>query len=576
MDRTKLDLKSARNYWPIIIINAVLIAFVILRGFLCMSIMDEVFNIGQSFRAVQGNVYLVENWDYFQTGDSFSTPFLYLFYKLTGSTEGIVLYSRLVFIVIQVLLAVFLYKILSRFFDRVHSFFAVAVYITALALLNYNMWYDNWEAFFRMIGIFLIFCVIASGEKLSHKKAYLLIFIAGMAHACMVYAYPTMVIVYVLVLGLILFYKRKDAPKVRNMCAIFYVLGAFSVFLVFLIYVMKIGVKNLFIFNSVMSDAGLASTGRADQFSMSDILNRTKLLFVENFKLYMFPLVIYAVDILLFVLLRKNKRRTLVFCSMMIIGCLVHLMNSVFRSDSLTSLMMYLTLYIVPLYLLVRDNAEKKQLYKDLIVILLVTSYVSGLVYSYTALNGAVKFYAGGRAGVILFVLLMGEALKQTELRFDHKVVFSIFTTLIIGMNVFGLYSHSFDGNRPLDCTTRFKSGVFKGIYECEESVECYETAEATLKKIITDEDKTITCGPYAMQFYFMTGLKPNAINLWDPNNTDYLFEYYKIYYGEPDIIVLNYRLDVYTNPDFIDFVNENYQLVDYTDSFTFYRKSNV
>ena len=62
-------IKTSKNkYLPILIINAVLVLAVIFRAFLCISVMDEVFNIGQALRSLQGNTFLVENWDYFQTG----------------------------------------------------------------------------------------------------------------------------------------------------------------------------------------------------------------------------------------------------------------------------------------------------------------------------------------------------------------------------------------------------------------------------------------------------------------------------------------------------------------------------
>ena len=156
-------IKTSKNkYLPILIINAVLILLVLFRAFLCISVMDEVFNIGQGLRTIQGNTFLVENWDYFQTGDSFLTPFLFVFYKITGSTEGIVLFSRIVFLVLQILFSAFLYKMLSRFFDRMSSLFAVVIYSTAVSFLQFYMWYDNWELFFRLIGLFLIFYAITS------------------------------------------------------------------------------------------------------------------------------------------------------------------------------------------------------------------------------------------------------------------------------------------------------------------------------------------------------------------------------------------------------------------------------
>ena len=74
------------------------------------------------------------------------------------------------------------------------------------------------------------------------------------------------------------------------------------------------------------------------------------------------------------------------------------------------------------------------------------------------------------------------------------------------------------------------------------------------------------------MEFYLMTDLKPNASNLWDPNNTDLLFQYYRSYYGEPDIIVMHDSADDSTSDAFLEFVENNYELAKYTDGYFIYR----
>ena len=170
-----------RGLTILIIVNALFLLLALFRAMFCIATADEAFNIGQALRTIQGNQYLVENWDYFQTGDSFLTPFLFVYCKITGSTEGIILFSRIVFIVLQLLLSVFIYKILSLFFDRRASAFAVFIVATAVQLFLFNMWYDTWEVFFRLIGLFLIFYVISSFNKLSCKKALLLVFLAGVS-----------------------------------------------------------------------------------------------------------------------------------------------------------------------------------------------------------------------------------------------------------------------------------------------------------------------------------------------------------------------------------------------------------
>ena len=560
-----------KKYLPILIFNAVLIVLVILRTFFCIIITDEVFNIGQALRTIRGNTFLVENWDYFQTGDSFLIPFLYIFCKITGSTEGIVLFSRLVFVALQTLLSVFIYKILSRFFDRMSSFFAVVIYTTAISFLLFYMWYDNWEIFFRLIGLFLIFYAISSFDQKTSGKAYLMVFLAGIAHACMVFAYPTMIALYVYVLALIFFYRRKQSAKAHNLMALFYILGSALVFAVFMLYVLKIGVGNLFIFNSTMAEAGLSSTGREGFFSLASMIKKTKALIVENVVFYLFALVFFAVGILILYVFRKNKHRILMFCSVMLMGCIVLLLMTAFRVDSLNTLMTYMSLYTIPLYILVRKESDKTRHFKDLIMFLWISSYIAGVVYSMTALDGAIKFSAGTRTGAIVTVLLLFEVMKKIEVKTDSKTISGILATVLVVMNVFAVYSFSFDGQKPLECKAMIKSGIYKGIIDAPDNAKRYAVVEKDLAEVITDGDKTIACGPFAMEFYLMSDLTPNAANLWDPNNTELTFQYYKAYYGEPDIIVLHDSADDVTSLEFLEFVDRNYYLAKYTDGFFIY-----
>ena len=563
-----------RGLTIILIINAFFVFLTIARAFFCIAILDEAFNVGQANRTIQGNQFLVENWDYFQTGDSFLTPFLYIFIKVTGSSEGIILFSRIVFIVLQTLLSVFIFRILSRYFDRIAAFFSVLIYETAVLFLLFYMWYDNWEVYFRLIGLFLIVLVNCSYDKLSPKKSYLLIFLAGVVHACMVYAYPTMIIVYILVLSLLYFYKRKQNTKIHKYRVLFYILGSAFVFIIFLSYVLRIGINKLFVFNDVISKAGLSSTGRAGFFSAESIITKTESLFVENIHYYALGLIVLVVDLLMLYLLRKNKNRNLWFCIIMVFGFLVQLVNSIVTSDCINMLMTYVSFYTIPLYYLLKKENEKREIYKDLIVLVMIPSYVAGVAYNYTALFGALKFACGARPGAMITILLFYEVLKQSEIRKDIKLVFGSLATFIVAMNVFTMYYVSFEGTKPYLCNTQIRNGIFKGLFDMPENARRYEKVEKDLAEVISDSDKTITCGPYAMEFYLMTDLKPNAANLWDPNNTELLFQYYDMYYGEPDIIVLHDSADDVTSPEFLEFVDENYELARYTDGyFIFHRK---
>ena len=557
----------------LIIVNSIFLLLSVFRVFLCIATLDEAFNVGEAFRVFQGNRYLVENWDYFQTGDSFLTPFLFVFYKITGSTDGIILFSRMVFVVLQLLLSVFMYKILSKYFDRKASIFAVLIYETAVQFLLFYMWYDTWEIYFRLIGLFLIFYVISSFDKMSTRKAFLLVFLAGVSHACMVYAYPTMIIVYLFDAVILFAYKRKQSPRMHNLFLLAYICGAAFVFLIFVVYVLKIGIRNLFVFNDVMLKAGLSSTGRSGYFSSPNLLKNTVYLFTRNFELYGVAMIVYLLDILVLYLLRNSQKRALLFCIIMVAGGLIQLVHGDAGCLTVGFFVTYLSFYVPPLYFLIRKKSDKRAFFKDLIVILMFSSYIAGIAYAFTALDGSLKFACGARTCVIITILLAAELLNQSSSEGSAGKAFGVLATVIVAINILNMYTGSFEGTAPYTCNTRITSGIFKGLIDTPENAKRYETIYQDMKAEVRDTDKTIACGPYAMEFYLMTDLKPNAPNLWDPNNTDLTFKYYETYYGEPDVIVLHDAGDEFTKPEYLAFVAEKYRKTKNTDGYYIYHK---
>ena len=338
-------------------------------------------------------------------------------------------------------------------------------------------------------------------------------------------------------------------------------------------YVLKIGYNNLFVFNSVISKVGLASTGREGYFSLPKILSNTVLLITKNLKCYLMGLIVYVLGLIILYLMRNNPKRTLIYLFAMFFGCLVQLIYGDAGTLTLGFVMTYLSFYVPPLYLLIRKKSDKREFYKNLIVIVMLSSYVSGLAYGYTALNGSLKFACGARPCAIIAILLAYEVLKQYSSEQLFKIAFSAAATVLVAVNVVNLYCLSFAGTLPLECNTRIDTGIYKGLLDTPRTADRYKTIHQDLGEIVSDTDKTITCGPHAMEFYLITNLKPNAANLWDPNNTDLLFKYYETYYGKPDLIVLHDSVSEYTNKVFLDFVKDNYQLAKYTDGYYIYRK---
>ena len=541
----------------LLFMNAILILAFVFRTYFTIHTTDEVFNIEQAFRTVQGNAYLVENWEFYQTGDSFLYPFLKIFYMITGSTEGIVFYTRTIFLIIQGLFVLAGYKLLSSKFDKTSALFACIIYVSAVSLKIFNMWYDTWEMLFRALGCLLILYVVTNSAALSRRCALGLLAAAGICHACMVYAYPTMIIVYVFVL-IMLF--RSEKKRV-----IPYLAGSIAVLAVFMIYALSVGVGHLFVFSGVLSQHGLDSTGRSGLFDISRMGSLAVSLVVDNIEVYRSALVILAADAGLFFLARRNSKYKLPFVFLMVIGAVVHLVENAFTMETGNTVLTYLSFYAPMLYFLISKESREK--YKGAFSFIFASSYVAAAAYAFTALYGSTKTSSGARFAAILTLILVWDVIRENVKKIEPESVYSIVVTILLFANVFSLYYSAsagteYKGTRPLDCDTVVKEGIFKGLIDSKETVDKYVQIERDIRSSVSEDDETVTCSLYVIYGYLMADLKPDTYNLWDSIYFNRLSEYYQANYGNPDIIIFDSRYVEYMDAGFKEFIIDNYELL--------------
>ena len=95
--------------------GAALLVYFLCTAGMSLGLQDEVFYLTVGQRLLQGDRLLVDEWHLSQLGLLLNTLPYWLFTKLTGGTEGVVLFSRYLFIGIDLLFYAFLYGKLRRF-----------------------------------------------------------------------------------------------------------------------------------------------------------------------------------------------------------------------------------------------------------------------------------------------------------------------------------------------------------------------------------------------------------------------------------------------------------------------------
>ena len=179
---------------------------------------DEAYALAIPYRILQGDRLFADMWEVHQT--SFLLPYLFmkLFEMVTGSMEGVVLYTRIVTTMLHLGVSLLVWKCLKKIYGDKYW---LSVALLGLAYYDFlPKWMINMDFSMQQLWFFTLFVICLfyagmfdgagqdGGEKgISKRKAWLAA--AGLMLALDVLAYPGMVLVYPAVVILLAAGKRQ-------------------------------------------------------------------------------------------------------------------------------------------------------------------------------------------------------------------------------------------------------------------------------------------------------------------------------------------------------------------------------
>ncbi len=171
---------------------------------------EESYYLSFPHRMMFGDKLLYDEWHVTQSCAVFHyLPFL-LYYKLTGGTEGIILYFRCIFVITKILLFIMIYHYIKK-----RS--APVALISAVIITCFNdLMYLTVNYYYLHIFFFTISCLLIFIKESPSKRD---LFIAGFLYACSVIAQPATALLWLVYAAAVLvFYtvsktkRRQDAP----------------------------------------------------------------------------------------------------------------------------------------------------------------------------------------------------------------------------------------------------------------------------------------------------------------------------------------------------------------------------
>lgn len=531
-----------------IFIVAIIISFFMLlyRISIHADIYDEIINLNVSYRISLGDLPFYNAWEAFQSGDLFLSVFLKFYVLLNGSTEGIVLYSRLVYLVLNIFLSFFSYYTLKQFTSKTNSAL-ISLLIPFLQIYGlYYFWYDTVSIYFLYLGQLFIL------NYFKKNKSFFL-FIAGLLHGFMSFSYPSFSLVAIIEFICVFFYLYRHFKfKIAISKSLLYVIGGMAIIISFLCYCFfVVGIDNfLDILSKILSKRGVNSGNEG--FILFDI--------IKCFGEVNQSIIIPSICLLIYWgYLCIKRKSSLLLVIAIIIFPFFNQFTILPEYKGLANYVAYIALWGGFLFFLLKKD-QKHQWYIMFLFVWIPTMLTSVCISLTTVYSeiGPIKSWQAFYPAFIFSLCIIVNLIKNIKVT-KFVFLFILFTLL------YNFFSYIYL-NQPFinEEDVRCESGIFKGI-----KVNEYMSAFPDIEKYILENVKsseTILVGSALRPIYLMTNLKPFVPSVESPmyieNDQiiwDIAFDYFDYFNDYPDLIIV--QAWEIQNKDVQNLLNNDYLL---------------
>ncbi len=312
--KTNKNLEKPMTITFVLLIFGILLIYFIKAVYSIPRLDDESFYLTVPHRVLLGDSLLIDEWYPAQFASFVQYPFIFLYIKITGSTDGIILFMRLVFCLFHLITGIAIYlKLKERSYCA--AFFAMLIFCLFIPSSIMQLSYYN-------IGII---CAewIALLILATEKRGFLRCFCVGALTAVAVSAQPFNAIIYfiytIMAFGYPLYSKHKNPSKTLDKYFnlklwLYLTIGIASVFCVFLLYLTKTANINEIInaIPNIFTDSEHASS---NLFNYEDIFFA-----LFEFNPFSFPCFIGIFLVLIFDKKRKEHTKIWVYiCSIAVV-----------------------------------------------------------------------------------------------------------------------------------------------------------------------------------------------------------------------------------------------------------------
>ena len=528
---------------------------------------DELINVSLSYRLSLGQLPFLEVREAFQTGALILAPFLKLYTLLTGTTDGIVLFSRLLYLLAMLLLAILTYRSFRTITAHKNAFYLAYLCPFFQILSLYYLWYDSLlVVFLTASSLFLYGAVV----KKNRSNAFLAGILAGIMALC----YPSAVIIPFVMIGVLIAVERKITQT-----TLFYMVGGGS-FAIAAVWgcMMYVGLDQLLYgVEQVLGARSINEAAGSGLPFVNYIYQVVKAFWGIN------QFLILPTILLLLAFIKCIRQRKYVW--ILVTGVpLLAFVNNVYvvpyiRESyiGLNSFLGYIAIWAPLFYYLLPDQwkTKKRKLLLPLLWFPAVLSSVSVAMVSvpseeYGALKGWIAFLPAAMVSLYFGYLLQKQWVNEWLPKFRKGVGKKALGTLLkanfaklccAGLLIGFFCYYYIDQKDVLLEHFWMRSGIYKGI-AVNDWVKEYEPLQQFVQDSAEDA-KTVATGGELRGIYLMGYMEPFTPTVVDFNWAAML-EYYAEFEAIPDRIYMletSYENLAQTSPEGRQFLDSRYAI---------------
>ena len=527
-----------RQHMIFIALFLLLQAVFVWRSFYGFNTADEMYFIGTSERIFRGEKILIDEWNPTQQLCSFLLHPVYCLIRLIlGSTEGIVMASRFLYLIFAAAVTLFLYL---RFQRRGYAAFGPALLFAVFAPFSIcAMSYNSIE--FAVLPVIL---AVLSAKMEHSVPEYML---CGILMAVLVLANPFALILYLFygILCLVMTVrgkKRGEEPEeaLRFKSFLFMTLGAGILLVLFLMFVFQRGTLAEMLAN-IPHIIG-------DSEHQEGYWYKTWRYFYLCFKNYKWMFcalfVIYAAT------LADKKRYShslvyMILASLAVVPYLIYY-GFIFEHITVNYQMLPLAFWCLEAYL-VTENRDRRLFYWWYLPAMAFT-----LIVQYATNTGIVTISVAYSLCSGVGLIFAADWLKEEKARAKRFVLPALCAGLVIAVQFAGTFylrmTYAWGDERVWDLTEQMKRGPLKDVYTTPEMAVWYGEVLDELDMLeLTQEDEIMVVG-VAPWIYLYTEAGCGNYSTWQVHeNSTQLYDYYALHPDKfPNVIYMAHWADIF------------------------------